>query len=72
MQELRKKEGQNPESKKQIAALRAQCSLLEEENREMRTLLLRGGAKKGNEGDSLESYLKQLEHDPENAILQQV
>jgi 23S rRNA pseudoU1915 N3-methylase RlmH len=73
MQELRRKESQHPESKKQIAALRAQCSLLEEENREMRTLLLRGGgAGKGKEGESLASYLKQLEQDPENAILQQV
>jgi hypothetical protein len=76
MQELRKKEGQNPESKKQIAALRAQCSLLEEENREMRSLLLRrggGGAGNGKEGgQSLEAYLKQLEDDPDNAILQQV
>eukprot|EP00604_Paraphysomonas_vestita_P001699 CAMPEP_0174823058 /NCGR_PEP_ID=MMETSP1107-20130205/21065_1 /TAXON_ID=36770 /ORGANISM="Paraphysomonas vestita, Strain GFlagA" /LENGTH=166 /DNA_ID=CAMNT_0016044113 /DNA_START=1238 /DNA_END=1735 /DNA_ORIENTATION=- len=43
MQELRKKEGPNNELKKQINALKAQCTLLTEENREMRALLLRGG-----------------------------
>jgi hypothetical protein len=50
---------------------------LEEENREMRALLLRGDGKQstglGNDGvKNLESYIKQLEQDSDSALLQQV
>jgi hypothetical protein len=90
MLELRRKDGPNPEMRKQMTgssplsaskahrggALKAQCSLLEEENREMRALLLRGDGKKqsaaNDGGRDLESYIKQLEQDSDSALLQQV
>lgn len=55
-------------------ALKAQCSLLEEENREMRALLLKGAGKKTSEDgvENLQAYIKELEQDSDSAILHQV
>eukprot|EP00602_Paraphysomonas_sp_CaronLab_P008587 CAMPEP_0185034294 /NCGR_PEP_ID=MMETSP1103-20130426/24034_1 /TAXON_ID=36769 /ORGANISM="Paraphysomonas bandaiensis, Strain Caron Lab Isolate" /LENGTH=1149 /DNA_ID=CAMNT_0027570895 /DNA_START=22 /DNA_END=3471 /DNA_ORIENTATION=+ len=69
--ELKKKGGNNAELRKQLIGLKAQCGVLQEENQEMRALLLRNGGGPGS-GSKTEAYMRKLEENADTALLHQL